>query len=361
MKRTLSCSFALLCLCLLTACSTSDEPQPNEKPNETLRQEMKINLFLQEGDRLIPLNDRKSNTSRATENTLENGFVLYGLYTAGNMPTTTDGSLSESGSRRFFEKTQVDANGVYSGDTRYWVGDGATRHSFFAYSGKEYDTTTKYGIQAVNGLGTTSISYPSLSYVQPNDPKNQQDYLVAYGPTNLLVNQAAPEVNIRFRHACSRVIFKIMASGGVSYYKAQVQIAYGTSLAKNNGEVYFEPKAKSNANSYFTGTHLLSEGFVVPSSANTEGKAVEAGELLLPPQNMSSSGWVQVLVNYTLSEGSTLDPANAKKSNVPAINLEPDRQYTYYFKLAESSDNLTLYDVVVEPWTTENVIVDELD
>lgn len=360
MKRNLSCPFALLCLCLLTACSTSDELQVDEKPNETSRQEMKINLFLQEGDQLIPMNDRKSSTSRASENTLSNGFMLYGLYTSKDMPTATNGSLAESSSRRFFDKTSIDASGKYSDGTRYWVSDGATRHSFFAYSGVEYNTTLGYGIEAINGLNSSSISYPSLTYSQANAPAFQQDYLVAYGPTNLLVNQAAPEVNIRFRHACSRVIFKIMASGGVSYYKAQVKITYGANRSRQ-GDVYFEPKAKSNNNSYFSGTYLLKDNFTVPSSANTEGKAIEAGELLLPPQNMDASGWVQVLVNYTLSENSDIVPANVKKSNVPAIVLEPDRQYTYYFKLAESSDNLTLYDVVVEPWTTKNVIVDELN
>lgn len=354
-----------IALGLLPACS-NQELTPDE-PSEAM--EMKVNLFLQEEDNLIPLNqtDDAHASTRGADNDLSAGFHLYGFFSNADMPTelnTSNNTASEAPTRYFFDNTPITKEGKYpdSEPRRYWAGNGTTRHSFFAYSGPTGAATGKPNILTSKGGLTTTNYFPYITFFQPANPVEQYDFLVAYGPTNLIVHQTAPSINIYLRHACARVVFRVMTMGGSSLYYTTATATY-TDAVKSKGDLYYKPQERPNSSytdkyAINTSFQLNEEELLIPSSASSEGKSVLLGDMKLVPQTLPG-GWLMLELAYRLSDTSPTVTKN--KAKIPPLTIEPDKQYTFYLSISDQNPELKVSNIIIEPWKTEKYLVDPLN
>ena len=353
---------AVVVSALMVSC-TKGELAETQIPEGAEGQPIKFNFFVEEGDNLIPYQDYWNATNpqlpgpltRAADNDLSIGFKLYGWYNSIDAPdgiSSMTCSEDAPADKRFFDGITVNRDGTYSGEKRFWVADGTTRHSFAAISGKSTRGSYLY-------KGFTKAAFvPVADHYVDSDPKYQTDLLVAYGPINIISNSTAPTVNITFKHALSKILFKLIVKGGVTLHNCSMGITYAESAVRENVAYYYTGKYFTSWSGSLSGTYTIGSNLIIPASANSEETAVELGNMKMHSGLNLPDGWLTVTIKYAKTLGGALEAP--LKTKLPARILQQGVQYTYYLLVNEFTDNLSVTGVTLEPWTTELRMADPL-
>lgn len=358
-------SSTLAAVLLLSGCE-KQELQKMEEPviEDKDKQEVQFKFFVEEGDRIIPYQDYwnavnpplPGPVSRATGDELPNNFTLYGVYNTVDVPdgkgavTSTEGAPSN---KRFFDGITANADGTYTGDRRFWVVDGKTRHSFAAIAG----LSTSAGSNMLYKGFTTDCFIPVATHYIAKSPNDQTDLLVAYGPTNVVVDGVIPVVNIYFKHALSKLLFKVTSSGGISLYDCVLSITYNQVIQAAN--CYYNTVVHSNLGAQLSGTYALGTGGVtIPTTANSEATAIVMGDAKVHAAGNQPDGWLYLSLSYAKSQGGAKTTLRTK---LPAQNLMAGIEYCYYVYVSEISESLSIAEIVIKPWTTEVRMADPLN
>lgn len=355
MKQTINIFASTLAVAiLLLGCAKQGPVNSNDKD----KQEIQFRFFVDEGTQIIPYEDYWSAVnghSRASNSDLPTEFTLYGAYNTVDVPDGTGVTSSAEAApenKRFFNGIKINSDGTYSGDRRYWVADGKTRHTFAAVAGEGSNSS----ITNLLSQGfTTAVYIPAIYERMESSPKNQKDLLVAYGPTNVIVDGVAPIVNIYFKHAMAKLLFKISITGGTALYDCALNITYNSTPCDKI--IYYTGKLYSNPGHVYGSTYQLNDPIIIPATASSEENAIELGEMKIHSY-YQSKGWLTLTLTYAKTEGG---PKTTLKTQLPAIDLQSGIQYNYFLYVSELTESLSITNIVVEPWTTEIRVADPLD
>lgn len=347
---------------LISGCTEQELTEPvNPVPSDLDKQEIQFKFFVEEGNQIIPyedywnaVNQPSRGTTRAANSDLPSEFTLYGVFNTIDVPDGKSSTLGSSEAapvnKRFFNGVTINGDGTYTGEPRYWVADGKTRHSFAAIAG-----LSTWSVALSEGFTTAQFIPSTLHYIE-GDPLIQTDLLVAYGPTNVIVSGVAPVVNIHFKHALSKLRFSITSSGGAALYDCVLSVIYNGPMI--NTSYYYTAKLQAGGYSGMWSTYPLNSAVTIPTTANTEDNAVEMGNIKIHALNQSTAGWINLLLNFAKTHGG---PTTEIKTRLPAINLQSGMQYNIFAYVSEITEELSITGITVEPWTTEIRVADPLD
>lgn len=348
---------------LLAGCS---QESADSKWTAHEKQPIVVSCCLQEGDRIVPFGATRADVHPA----LKDGFKLCGFYTNVDMPTDKASAAGEDGTNRFFDWTQVstrDGNYSYEGGTRYWAEEATVRHSYCAYAAPAYTESNQSGVIGTpKGLTTTDF-HPYLEFQQSLDPAKQIDLLVAYGPMNLLTGQSHTAVNMVFKHALSKLVFKLISIEKPLY---NCEPSYTLSVTnadrlKNKANIDLIPSVRSGASSSWSEESisypLLKEPVFVPASDdyNDKDNAVTLGELLLIPQSITYK-MIKLGITHTKTEDVNSGAKSPIEITLPEITLTPSMQTTIYLAyIPIEAKILVIKGITVEPWGAVELTVDK--
>lgn len=363
MKSSINIFASTLAVVVLSGCTTLEPTEPVKPvPNDKDKQEMKFRFFVEEGDKIIPYEDywnavnqpSRGTMSRVADSFLPDEFTLYGFFNTVDVPDgkgVTTSSEAAPANKRFFNGITINGDGSYDGESRYWIADGKTRHSFAAIAG----LSTESGSDKLSYGFTTGEFIPIANHYVTTDPTKQTDLLVAYGPTNVIVSGVAPIVNIYFKHALSRLCFNITSSGGAALYDCVLSVVYNG--PKVNAYYRYTAAIYSQGSSGLRGTYPLGPAVTIPTTATTEDTAVEMGDIKINALQQATAGWISLSLTYArIPDG----PKTTLNTQLPAMNTLSGMQYNFFVYVSEITEALSITSVTVEPWTTEIRVADPL-
>lgn len=334
--------YILCAAALLPGCS---KESLGEEPQEP--QPIQFRTFIEEGGEIRPM-------SRAVAGDLSTGYYLAGLLSTSNYPTAS-GTYNQ-----LMWNVGMNKDGTYKSSTEkkyFWSeGNAALRHTFVAYSAPIAGGST---VTSPAG-GTSSQPLLSVVYTNVDDPTKQTDFLYTDNSRNLLLTQYAPVVNLIFKHRMTRVMVKLIGTGGVSLTECRAQISYRSSTIRKTGTVFLvDNGAITLSNSYHAGTYNLGSSFSLPGTATSAATAVEMGDLILLPKQSLTEGWATLTLSYKIDGAITAQSATV---DLPAVDLSSTagKQYNILINVIVESQNLSVAGITLANWTPKSTTIDKL-
>ncbi len=280
--------------------------------------------------------DAQTKASEATLETMKadaNGFGVFAYYTGtANYPVSnTTIAPAFMNNVKVWYDTSLDPDAWKYDNLKYWPGT-TDKISFFAYA--------PYQGTGITNLPTTETkSDPTITFAVQDEVENQIDLLYAEPVKDEYYNKNSNggTVTFNFKHALSRIGFKVKTSG--THYRVNIKdITISGNF--NTGGVFNLNSQIFTTKTPVTPTNKEYEfNFTTANQiSTTDGSIITATEnyAMIIPTDLSTNG-VNVTVNYTYeyqaSTGIWSTAETIEQTGTAGVNFEQGKAYTLVLTL----------------------------